>query len=178
MSRISRELQSAYLSAHAPIDDSLRVVQTAFIGEPGTPTSSLTFNSFSNRRLRENARESDQIEITYFSGEDPEISGKIDLLRRVAPPDAEPEEGGRVEVLATDVDLFELEYLDPRTGRWIEEWDSTSFVGKKGILPLQVKVTLVLNGAERSRIGASQGKIRLVQKINIPIQDTLIFAIK
>lgn len=177
MARMSRELQSTYLSAHAPIDESLRVVDTAFVGDPGTPASRLDFNSFANRRLLTGSRESDQIEIAYFGLVNSETE-TTDLVRRVAPPDEEPGEGGKIEVLATDVDLFELEYLDPLTGRWREEWDSTSVVGEKGRLPLQVKITLVLNGASRNRDGGSRGKVRLVTKVPIHIQDTLNFALK
>lgn len=177
MARMSRELQSTYLSAHAPIDESLRVVNTAFVGKPGTPASRLDFNSFSNRRLMTNSRQSDQIELGYFALENSDTE-KLDLVRRVAPPDEEPGEGGKIEVMATDIDLFVLEYLDPLTGRWREEWDSTSVVGEKGRLPLQIKITLVLNGASRSRDGGSQGKVRLVTKVPIPIRDTLNFALK
>jgi hypothetical protein len=153
-------------------------VQTIFKGEPGSPASRLDFNSFSNRRLQADARESDQVEISYFGSENPDKDDVVDLARRVDSPDEKPEEGGRVEVLATNIDLFELSYLDPLTGRWLEEWDSSSVLSKKGILPLQVKVVLVLNGAERSREDGGRGKIRLVQKISLPIQDTLNFALK
>jgi general secretion pathway protein J len=178
MARISRELQSAYLSVHEPIDESLKVVATSFVGEPGSPAARLDFNSFSHRRLRADARESDQVEISYFGSEDPDEGGVVDLARRVAPPDLEPRRGGKVEVLATDIDLFDLKYLDPLTGQWREEWDSTSVVGEKGRMPAQVKITLVLNGAARSRSDSSRGKIRLVSKIPILIQDSLNFALK
>jgi general secretion pathway protein J len=177
MSRMVRELQSSYLSVHAPIDESLRVVDTAFVGEPGNPASRLSFNSFANRRLQRNARESDQVEITYFGSEDPD-SNATDLARRSATPDEEPDKGGKVEVLATDIDLFELEYLDPLTGRWQEEWDSTSVIGKKGQLPLQIKIVLVLNGAARSHDEGARGRIRLVSKVTPQIQDPLGFALK
>lgn len=177
MARMTRELQSAYLSAHAPIDESLRVVSTAFVGEPGIPASRLDFNSFSHRRLMQDARESDQIEIGYFSSENPD-EAVTDLVRREAAPDEEPGEGGKIEVLATDIDLFLIEYLDPLTGRWLEEWDSTSVVGEKGRMPWQVRITLVLNGAARSREDGARGRIRLVSTVGIPIQDTLDFALK
>lgn len=178
MARISRELQAAYVSVHAPINDSLRVVKTSFIGEHGSPAARIDFNSFAHRRLRDNARESDQVEISYFGSENPDEAGIVDLARRVAPPDLEPQKGGKVEVLATDIDLFELEYLDALTGQWREEWDSTSVIGEKGRLPVQVKVTLVLNGAARTRDDGSRGKIRLVSKIPLMIQDPLDFALK
>ncbi len=178
MNRISREIQSTYLSAHEPIDQSIRVITTSFIGEPGSPAARLDFNSFSHRRLRENLRESDQVEISYFGSDNPDEDGVVDLARREAMPDEEPLEGGKVEILATNIDLFDLEYLDPLTGIWREEWDSTSVVGEQGRLPLAVKVVLVLNGGTRGRDEGSRGKIRLVAKIPIQIQDTLNFALK
>jgi general secretion pathway protein J len=177
MARMTRELQSAYLSVHAPIDESLRVVRTAFVGERGSPATRLDFNAFANRRLMMDVRESDQVEIGYFGSRDPD-TGAFDLVRRVAPPDDEPGAGGRIEVLATDIDLFEITYLDPLTGRWLDEWDSTASSGQLSRLPLQVKITLVMNGAARTRGEGPRGKIRLVSQVPLPIQDTLNFALK
>ena len=53
--RISRELSSAYISLHRPIDLTLLVVKTAFVGTRGTPADRLDFNSFSNRRFDKNS---------------------------------------------------------------------------------------------------------------------------
>ncbi|HMJ11431.1 MAG TPA: type II secretion system protein GspJ, partial [Polyangiaceae bacterium] len=150
MARISRELQSAYLSTHA-INPQLAVQQTVFVGTRGTPADRLDFNSFANRRLDRDSHESDQVEISYFSSRDPKRDGKIDLVRRADTKlDDDPQKGGRVEVLATDIDLFDLEYLDPLSGQWIETWDSTQAVGQPNRLPLQVRVLLVLNEGRRS----------------------------
>ncbi|MCH2110118.1 MAG: general secretion pathway protein GspJ, partial [Polyangiaceae bacterium] len=102
----------------------------------------------------------------------------VDLARRAGLPDDTPDEGGKIEVLAKDIDLFELEYLDPASGRWREEWDSTSVVGEKGRIPFQVKIKLVLNGGRRALAGSSQGKIRLVTIVDIPIRDPLHFALQ
>lgn len=179
MQRMSRELASAYLSEHVPIDPSLRVVRTIFKASPGSPASVIHFNSFAHRRLQENARESDQMEVTYFGSDDPDQRGVVDLARREAARiDDKPEEGGRVDLLATDIDLFRLEYLDPLTSKWVEEWDSTAATGEKGRLPLQVKILLVLNEGQRSSASGARGKIRLVTKIPLPIQDVLNFALK
>jgi hypothetical protein len=179
MSRMTREFGGAYLSEHVPINTSLRVVKTIFKGERGTPASRVDFNSFANRRLQTDSRESDQMEVAYFGSEDPEERGKYDLARRVATMvDEKPQEGGRVDVLATNIDLFMLEYLDPLTGKWREDWDSSSALGQKGRIPLQVKIVLVLNEGSRSRSDSSRGKLRLVTKISLPIQDNLLFAIK
>src|SRR5690606_5295214 len=62
LSRIARELSSAYLSGHEPIDPSLKVIQTAFISTQGTPADRIDFNTFAHRRLDRDAHESDQAE--------------------------------------------------------------------------------------------------------------------
>ncbi len=179
MNRIARELQGAYLSEHVPINPAMQVVKTSFIGKPGSPASRLDFNSFAHKRLERNARESDQMEVSYFGSDDPDRNGVTDLARRVASHvDEFPQRGGRVDVLATDIDLFKLEYLDPMSGMWREEWDSTSVIGEAARLPLQVKVTLVLKGGERRNEDSSRGTVRLVSKVPIPIQNILNFAMK
>jgi general secretion pathway protein J len=67
-----------------------------------------------------------------------------DLARRVSPKlDLDPERGGRVDVVATDIDLFDLAYLDPLTGQWTETWDSSQAAGQLNRLPLQVRIVLV-----------------------------------
>lgn len=179
MARIVRELSSAYISKHAPIDESLTVVKTSFIGTPGTPADRLDFNTFAHRRLDRDAHESDQAEVSYFGSPDPDQNGVVDLARRVSPIlDVEPQTGGRVEVLATDIDLFELEYLDPVTGLWEENWDSTSLTAQEDRLPLQVRVLLVLNGGRRASDVSGQAPIRLMTKVPIPIFNPLNFATK
>ena len=177
MARIERDLSAAYISNHRPIDESITVVNTAFIGTRGTPADRLDFNAFSNIRLDENSRESDQAEISYFGSPDPEHNGVTDLARRINPHlDLEPERGGRVQVLATDIDLFDLEYLDPMTGQWSETWDTTQALDQENRMPLQVRVLLVLNGGKRTGVGRARGTLRFVTKVSIPIMRPLTFA--
>ena len=177
ISRISRDLQAAYLSGHKPIDESIVVVKTSFIGTRGTPADRLDFNTFANMRLDRDSHESDQAEITYFGSEDPEERSIIDLARRISThPDLEPQRGGRVEVLATDIDLFDLEYLDPLTGEWSETWDTTQAIGQADRMPLQVRVILVLNGGPRRKANRGRGTVKIVTKIPIHIQKPLTFA--
>lgn len=177
LSRIARELSSAYISGHEPIDPSLKVVRTAFISTEGTPADRVDFNSFAYRRLDRDVHESDQAEISYFGSPDPEQDGVIDLARRVSPIlDLEPQSGGRVEVLATDIDLFDLEFLDPLTGMWDDTWDTTSAVAQENRLPLQVRIILVLNGGRRTRDTGGQDTIRLVTKVPLQMLTPLTFA--
>jgi len=177
MARITRDLSSAYISNHHPIDESITVVRTAFIGTKGSPIDRLDFDSFSHLRLDANARESDQAELSYFGSHDPKHEGVVDLARRVDPHlDLDPEHGGRVQVLATDVDLFDLEYLDPMTGQWVETWDTSESLDQQNRMPLQVRVLLVLNGGKRTGTGRARGTLRFVTKVPIPIQRPLTFA--
>jgi general secretion pathway protein J len=177
MQRLSRDIESSYLSLHVPLDTRLVVQKTAFIGKRGTPTDRLDFNAFSNTRRDRDAHESDQAEISYFGSDNPEKGSTLDLVRRTSThPDLDPQHGGRIEVLATDIDLFQLEYLDSQSGMWNESWDSTQATGQPNRLPLQVRITLILNSGERSRADAGRGRIRFMTVVSIPIQQPLNFA--
>lgn len=179
MTRMVRELQSAYISLHAPINSSLLVQKTAFVGTTGTPADRVDFNSFSNRRMDKNSHVSDQCELSYFGSPNPELSGVTDLARRISTLlDLEPRKGGRVDVLATDIDLFDLQYLDPMTGNWVETWDTTSGItGQPARLPVQMRILLVLNGGARQGYDRGQGTIRLITKVSLPIDNALNFAV-
>jgi general secretion pathway protein J len=177
MQRISRDLASCYLSLHLPVDTRLAVQKTAFIGKRGNPADRLDFNAFSNTRRDRNAHESDQAEVSYFGSEDPEHGSTLDLARRTSThPDLDPQHGGRVEVLATDIDLFQLEYLDSQSGMWNESWDSTQVTGQPNRIPLQVRITLVLNAGGRSRSDSGRNRIRFMTVVVLPIQQPLNFA--
>lgn len=177
MTRMVRELQSAYLSAHEPVPPTRPVQKTVFKGTAGIPGDRIDFVAFAHRRLDRDARESDQCEISYYVASNPDKPGVVDLLRREsALIDLIPEHGGRLEVLATDVNLFDVAFLEPLTIQWLESWDSTQATGQLGRLPTQVRITLVLNGGRRSARGRAQAPIRLITKVALPIQRALTFA--
>jgi len=179
MARMTRELSSAFISLHTPILPSLQVEKTAFIGTTGTPADRVDFDSFANRRIDRNSHVSDQCELSYFGSQDPDSPGVTDLVRRISTTlDMDPRKGGHVEVLATDIDLFKLQYLDPQSGNWVDTWDTTQGVtGQPARLPVQVKIVLVLNGGEREGYDRGQGTIRLVTKVDLPIGNGLNFAV-
>jgi general secretion pathway protein J len=177
--RIAYELSGAYLSAHAPPDQNLLAVRTAFVGVRDTPAARVDFNSFSNRRFDKDSKESDQAEISYFGSPNPDGSGELDLARRISPHlDIEPERGGRVEVLATDIDMFELSYLDPQTGVWVDKWDTTQGLGQMNKLPLQVRVLLLLKGGARTSAERSRQPLRFITKVALALRDPLTFAVE
>lgn len=147
IARMSRELQSAFLSLHQPLAMPLAVRTTAFIGKNQGSNDRVDFTSFSHRRLMRNAHESDQNEISYFVARNPDDSSKYDLVRREQREiDLDPSRGGVVNVLAEDIESFDVRYLDQLTGEWVEAWDSTQASGQLNRLPMQVKIRLVLKG--------------------------------
>jgi general secretion pathway protein J len=177
--RISRELSSAYVSLHRPLDLTLMVEKTEFVGATGTPADRVDFNSFSYTRFDRNVHESDQCELSYFGSPDPKHDGVTDLVRRVNPHlDLKPEKGGRFDVLASDIDLFKLKYLDPLTGQWVETWDSNDTLSHQNQLPVFVYVKLVMNGGRRTSAGHGQGTLRFETKVQIPMYQPLSFAIE
>lgn len=179
LGRLTRELSSAYVSLHRPIDLTYLVQKTAFIGTRGTPADRIDFNAFANRRLDRNSHESDQCELSYFGSPTPKDQGLTDLVRRISPRlDLKPDKGGRVDVLATDIDLFKLKYLDPLTGMWAETWDSTDTLTHTNQLPIYVHVKLVLNGGRRNTAAHGRATLRFETKIAIPMYQPLSFAIE
>jgi general secretion pathway protein J len=177
MARITRELQSAYLSAHMPLNQALLVQKTIFKSERGSPADRLDFTAFANKRLDKNAHVSDQCELSYFGSPNPDGSGTTDLVRRIDTElDLEPTRGCKIEVLATDIDLFDLQYLDAQSGQWQESWDTTQTTGQPDRLPLQVRVILVLNGGRRAGAERGRGTIRLVTKVGLNMLQPLTFA--
>ena len=170
--RLSREIPSAFLSAHQNPQPTLRTRETLFVGTNSSPADRLDFTSFSHRLMFQDQHESDQCELSYFGSPDPNVPDKLDLARREQTPiDMEADRGGDVEVLAEDIDLFDLTYLDPVSGMWQERWDSTSTLAQMGRLPLQVKVNLVL------RDGPGGNNLPFVARISLGMMNPLHFAI-
>lgn len=173
LARMSRELQSAFLSAHAPTQIANAVRTTVFVGTDSGSNDRVDFTSFSHRRLMRNIHESDQNELSYFLARDPNsrTTDKIDLVRREQREiDLEPTRGGVVSVLAEDALTFDLSYLDATTGMWGDSWDTTQATGQFGRLPLQMRIRLTLRGGEGDR------PIKFTTKVPIAMQQALSFA--
>lgn len=170
--RLVHELASAYLSLHTPNNQALVTRTTAFIATSGPSYDRIDFASFGHRRVERDAKESDQAEIGYFVVKDPDVEDKMDLVRREqAPPDTDPKRGGVVNVLAEDVELFDLRFLDPLTGQWVESWDTTQATGQVNRLPVEVKLTLALKPVKNSP------PFRYTTKVVIPMVQPLSFGI-
>lgn len=162
MDRMARELNSAYISAHVPFAQLQYVQQTSFIGSDSTPADRVDFNAFAHLRLERDSHESDQCEISYFAAADPDIRGKIDLVRRESRTvDDDPTRGGIVQVLVEDIHRFEILYLDPLTGDWLNSWDTTQGAEQLGRLPSFVWLRLEVNNGPGGRIESFETKVQL-----------------
>ncbi|HTB71818.1 MAG TPA: type II secretion system protein GspJ [Polyangiaceae bacterium] len=172
LQRIVRDLSSAYISMHVPTIQALQTEKTAFVGRRGGQFDRIDFASFAHRRTDRDAHESDQAEVGYFVVADPDVPDKMDLVRREQTPiDIEPLKGGISDVVAEDLDSFELRYLDPLTGQWGETWDSTQVTGQPNRIPLAVRIKIVLKGV------GNGSPYSYTTKIFLPIQQPLSFGI-
>jgi general secretion pathway protein J len=172
MQRIVRDLCGAYLSTHVPAIPALMTERTAFVGKSTIPFDRVDFTSFAHLRTERDSHESDQAEVGYFVVKDPEVPDKMDLVRREQTPiDYEPLKGGIVNVVAEDVEKFDLRFLDPQTSQWVETWDTMQVTGQPNRLPLEVDITLVLKG-----VGGGP-PYSYTTKVFIPIQTPLSFGI-
>lgn len=172
MERMTHELQSAFLSLHTPAQPALITRTTGFIGQSSSQFDRVDFTSFAHRRIMKEAKESDQCEIGYFVVKDPDVDDKMDLVRREqAPIDFEFNRGGIVNVVAENVEKFDLRYLDPLTGQWVETWDSTSVAAQLNRIPFEVRIELELKPVKNTPA------FKYVTKITLPMTQPLKFGV-
>jgi len=172
MERMVHELQSAFLSMHTPSSPALVTRTTGFYAQSSSQFDRVDFTSFAHRRVQAESKESDQAEIGYFVVRDPNVDGKMDLVRREESPiDYDFKRGGVVNVLAEDVEKFDIKYLDSLTSQWLESWDSTLVSGQLNRLPLEVRIEIELKPVKNTPA------FKYVTKAFIPIQQPLSFGI-
>jgi general secretion pathway protein J len=170
--RMTRELSSAFISMHNPATTALITRSTAFIGSSGGTFDRIDFAAFAHRRVERDAHESDECEVGYFATRDPEVDGKMDLVRREQTPiDTDPKKGGVVNVVAENIEEFDVKYLEPMTAQWLDSWDSTQVTGQPGRLPLEISIRLVLKGV------GDAPSTTYATKLTMPMQQPLTFGI-
>ncbi|MCB9778258.1 MAG: prepilin-type N-terminal cleavage/methylation domain-containing protein [Alphaproteobacteria bacterium] len=145
LNRVSRQLELAWLTEHTT---AVNTFQTVFVGKDGDDLDEVWFASLGHQRRYRESREGDQTEITLWTEEDPENEGDYVLLMREAQRiDEKPDEDGVITPLAHGVRRFELRYLDPSTGEWTDDWDTTG-ADQPNRLPRAVTITLVLSAPD------------------------------
>jgi general secretion pathway protein J len=160
--RMTHELSESFLSLHNPPVLAMLTRATVFVGQNSTPFDRIDFASFAHRRMMRDVHESDQAEIGYFASEDPDVAGKTDLARREQTPiDMDPLRGGVVNVLAENIEAFDIRYLDPLTGTWGESWDSSQTYGQFNRLPLELRISLTIKGLPGNDATISTTKVMM-----------------
>jgi general secretion pathway protein J len=172
LSRITRELESAFVSLHQPTILTNSMHLPVFIGADSDPYDRIDFCSFSHRRVGHDTHESDQNELSYFASTDPYIHGKTDLGRREQKEiDNDAQHGGVVNVAVEDIQRFDVTYLDPISGDWSTTWDTTQATAQMNRLPLQVKIIIEVRG------GPGNQPIRFQTKAPVAMQTALSFGL-
>lgn len=155
LDRIRALLQSAYLSRDYP-NMFFTKFETMDTDNLTDPYDALTFNTLANTSHKINAKESDLIEMTLFTKDEPSLptpEGKLQLrrLRVRAGGDINTRfevEGGVVYTLADHVTSFHLDYLNA-FGEWKPEWiPADNLTDGAPTLPCAVRVTLGIRTAE------------------------------
>jgi len=117
MSKMLRDLESAYISKHRNLD---KYPETLFRGR----SDRIDFTYLGHQRVAEGVPESDQGAVSYYLESDPDSPrGAKALYRREKTPlDDRPEKGGVVQKLAENVKDIDFEYWDPKDQDWEKEW--------------------------------------------------------
>lgn len=116
MSRMRRDLESAYLSRHRNQDN---YPKTSFLGREDR----VDFTYLGHLKVAEGVKESDQGAVSFFLESDPDNPGTKALMRREkVPVDDRPDKGGVVHKLAERVKKLEFEYWDPNDQDWANDW--------------------------------------------------------
>jgi general secretion pathway protein J len=137
VSRLVDEISMAYVSAHRSAQEVK--VETGFKGE----AQRIDFTAFGYVPRVQDAKRSDQRELSYFIGDDPK-SGRRALVRREDPTlDEDFEKGGRELVLLPGATALELAYWDKQTESWKDEWDFED-AASNGKLPERVRIKLTV----------------------------------
>ncbi len=146
MDRIAREVSMAFITnvGQVATNDSREVTyRTIFEGDD----DELTFTSLGHIATRPGDVAGEQCEITYRTESRRNLEGDYvtALVRREdAPIDADPEEGGIVQVALMDIESIRFEYWDADTeiagDAWTRSWDAIN--DHNGQLPVRVRITL------------------------------------
>ena len=154
MTRIVHDLEMAYVSAN---EDRTQVeTRTFFIGEASGDVQNLRFSSFAHTRLYADANESDQTVIAYFGGNDRDVRGQENIMRREnrrlsSPGERWDSTPGETDILFTDVKKLKFTYWDFRANEWKDTWSTQGVEGANGRIPDRIKIALTFldeNGKE------------------------------
>jgi general secretion pathway protein J len=173
LGRIEKDLSMAYLSQN---ESSLNLEKsTFFVSESSLSADSLRFTSFAHERVWNDAKESDQTIISYYTEPDRENPSQTVLMRRESQRLANPNEKWDTapadsDALLAGLSKFKLQYWNVQDKEWEDAWSTLGADGKAGKLPDRVKITIgFLDERGKEVTFVSQTKIVLQESVTAPI---------
>lgn len=173
MTRITRDLGSAYISANERTTGLER--RTMFIGKDDGDVHELQFSTMAHMVLWADANESEQTVVTYKGEPDPDNRSITNLVRyelRRPPNDNRDEEKPEIDTLVRDVQKVHFEYYDWREKDWSRTWDSTQADGERGRVPTRVRIVIEL---EEENDEQKKRTLRFETQARIMLQEELRF---
>lgn len=171
MSRMVRDLSSAYLSANENTNASVEQRRTVFIGKSTSSVDELRFSSLAHEPMWANANESEQTLIQYLAESDPDKSGVTNLVRREARRLSDEnfkQEPAEYDILLHDIERVKFEYWDWREKDWKERWDSTAADGERNRLPTRVRITIEIeNEDDKEFTFTTQARLMMQEQLNV-----------
>lgn len=174
MRRMITDLANAFSVAPTPamlgMQDGSSAIETRFHGESRGGRDQLSFTSFAHYRYVRNARDSDQVTISYNVEPDPENPDNMQLMRKeVMSIDVGSTDKGVAYPIADHVKAFTLQYLDIKSNEWRSDWDSKDAT-RLARVPRAVKIQLELVDPNDKDNVLKFSTIALVQLWQMPIE--------
>ena len=146
-SRVPSEMASAYLPVNLTSPSS--TVKYEFVADDRGDLDRVRFQAFSHSKFYEDANESDEAELEYWTESDPKHGGLYRLMRREDPTlDDRPEEGGSTLVVADRLKVFNLQYYDANRDQWYDSWD-TNRTDTANRLPAAMRMKVVFVDSDK-----------------------------
>ncbi len=161
-SRVPGELADAYLPVNLTSPTS--TAKYEFVAEDRGDQDKIRFQAFAHTKFYQDANESDESELEYFTEADPKHAGLYRLMRREDPTlDDRPDDGGSTLVIADRLKVFSLQYFDPNRDQWFDSWD-TNRTDTANRLPYAVRLKVVfVDSDKREREFVTATTIRLAK---------------
>jgi general secretion pathway protein J len=141
--RMSREIETAYLSSNDPVG--VPYPSTLFASSSKATVDELMFSAFGHQRLRGGLAEGDTSVITYAGARDPDDPRLTNLVRRETRR-LQAEDAATLPtetyILCPDVASLRFSFYDAKKKEWEREWD-TRTVGVD-YMPTHVRITLTV----------------------------------
>jgi general secretion pathway protein J len=171
MSRMVRDISSAYLSGNENTSAQVDQRRTLFIGKSTGSIDELRFSSLAHEPMWANADESEQTLIQYLDESDPDKSGQTNLVRREQRRLSDENfknEPAEYDVLLHNVEKVRFEYWDWQQKDWKDRWDTTSADGERNRLPTRVRITIEFESSGgKKRKFTTQARIMMQEQLNV-----------